>query len=92
MTDENKQKMTISEFAEQVLGLQLSPYQKNLLETLYKKCKEPHSIPLTAISRGGNYGALGYISIITFYDEFIGENSDVHADNRGAMDQHTRIQ
>ncbi len=84
--------MTISEFAEQVLGLQLYSFQKELLETLYKKYKEINSIPI-AVSRGGNFGELsGYISIIVFYDEFIRENSNVHADNRGAMDQHTRIQ
>ncbi len=83
--------MTISEFAEQVLGLQLYSFQKELLETLYKKYKENDSITLTtltaAISRGSNKSfESGYISIIVFYDEFIGENSNVHANNRGIVD------
>ena len=81
--------MTISEFAEHVLGLQLYSFQKDLLETLYKKYKENNSIPLAAMpSYLCKSIALGYTSIFIFYDEFISirENSNVHADNRGVMD------
>lgn len=85
----NIEDMTISEFAEQVLGLQLYSFQKDILEKLYKIYKENNSIPLTAIiSRGCNKSIeLGYTSVIIFYDEFIGEDSDVHSNSRrGTMD------
>lgn len=84
----NMTDMTISEFAEQVLGIILAPYQKELLETLYKKYKENTPIPLTSIPRGSNkYIGLGYASVIIFYDEFIGGNSNVCSNNRrGTVD------
>lgn len=80
--------MTISEFAEQVLGLQLYSFQKELLETLYKKYKENNYIPLTEIPRGSDTSiAFGLTSVIIFYDEFIEEDSDVHSNSRrGIMD------